>query len=84
MHTLLIYPGVSVAIKSIYLVLFSSTPLYPSEYSVLQVPVNYHGNSLCNKRTYQPYMERQETTLVILRVMNVCTSLIWSVSTLLW
>ena len=54
--TFLIYPGVSLA----YLTFFSSSPLYPSEYShMLQVPVNYHGNSSSDECTYQPYMECQ-------------------------
>ena len=26
------------------------------------VSVNYSGNSLCDERTYQPYMEHQRTT----------------------
>ena len=32
--------------------------------------VNYSSNSSCDERTYQPYMERQETTLVIVCVIN--------------
>ena len=42
--------GVSLAIKSMYLAFFSRAPLYPSKYShVLQVSVNYCGNTLCNE-----------------------------------
>ena len=62
---LLIYP---LAIKFISLSSQVFLSLYPSEYShVIQVSVNYRGNSSCNERTYQPceerpyqsYMERQ-------------------------
>ena len=31
---------------------------------------SYSGNSLCDERIYQPYMEFQETILVILRVIG--------------
>ena len=56
----LIYPGVSLAIKSMYLVYFSRVPLYSSKYShMLQVSVNYSSNTLCDESTYQPYMEHQ-------------------------
>ena len=51
--------------------------------SVKGAPVNYSGKSSCDERMYQPYMEHQETTLVILCVMNAHTNLIWSISKLL-
>ena len=47
------------------------------------VPINYSGKSLCDERTYQPYMEFQLTDVVFLRVMNVRTSLKWSSSKLM-
>ena len=59
----LIYSGISLAIKSIS---FSSQALlcinpniltsYKCQYHMLQVPVNYHGNSSCDECTYQPYV----------------------------
>ena len=51
--------------------LLKRTCLSISIYShVLQVSVNYCGNSSCDECIYQPYMERQQTTLVIVRMMN--------------
>ena len=32
--------------------------------------VNYSSNSLCDERMYQPYMESQSSTLVIVCMMN--------------
>ena len=39
--------------------------------SVKGAPVNYSGKSSCDERIYQPYMERQETILLILHVINI-------------
>ena len=56
MYAFLINPGVSLAIK-IYVAFFSSSPLYPSEYShMLQVSINYCGISSCNECIYIPVL----------------------------
>ena len=36
-----------------------SSPLWPRKLSYYKASVNYSGNSLCDERTYQPYMEHQ-------------------------
>ena len=70
MCTFSIHPGASLAIIPISPFLKHS-PLFIRIYShMLQVSVNYCGNSLCVERIYQPYKEHLQTTLVICHVMN--------------
>ena len=69
-HEVLVNFGNSLCDECIYAALYGTS-------------VNYFGNSSCDERTYQPYIECQQTTLVILCVMNVRTSLIWSISKLI-
>ena len=54
MHVYLLDLSWCLSSHLINLTFFSSTPLYPSESDsdVLQVSVNYHGNSSCNEHTY--------------------------------
>ena len=50
-----VYLLIKFTLVSLALTFFSSSPLYPSEYShMLHVSVNHCGNPLCNERTYQP------------------------------
>ena len=78
-YTSLNYLGVSLAIHDSQYE-FPSIPLYPSVYHhAVQTLVNYSGNSLWSECTYQPHGVLAQ---VILCMMGIRTSLIWSIKKL--